>query len=260
MLPSFGKVVPDTSTKAPLFESPQVSKFTSPQDACKATPLRYRPCPDHPTIRQLDEYKVRAESAEIEEMIRGKRTNMNIRASVSKSDAVALLGDGGALENIKPTVASALPKEEPEIKNPKDKPKKPKGEKDGTSKAELVMPAMDMSDAVALISEVRDFADAVSKEIGKGAEMIMKLSSLGAGSDIATVITECKGELEVSYAKLKKLSMEGCDHAETYRPDMAKCRAPYAKIKKFIRCGAAVASQLEGPKAKKAKTSDASGK
>jgi hypothetical protein len=236
-----------------------VSKFTSPQDACKATPLRYRPCPDHPTIRQLDEYKVRAESAEIEEMIRWKKTNLNIRASVSKSDAVALCGDGGALANIRPTVAIALPKEEPEKKEPKDKPKKPKAqEKDGASKAELVMPAMDMSDAGALISEVRDFADAVSKEIGKGAEMTMKLNSLGAGSDIATVINECKGELEISYAKLKKLSMEGCTHAESYRPDMAKCRAPYAKIKKFIRCGAAVAAQLEGPKAKKAKTSDAS--
>jgi hypothetical protein len=103
-----------------------VSKFTSPQDACKATPLRYRPCPDHPTIRQLDEYKVRAESAEIEEMIRGKKTNLNIRASVSKSDAVALCGDGGALANIRPTVAIALPKEEPEKRNPRTNPKNPR--------------------------------------------------------------------------------------------------------------------------------------
>lgn len=220
-------------------------------------PQRSRPCPDHPTIRQLDEYKVRTESAEVEELIKGRKTLLSVRASVSKSDVAALCGDGGALSSIKPNAAIALPAAETVQQakaKPKAQPKAKDKEKDGVSKAELVMPALDMSDTGALISEVRDFADAVSKEIGKGAEMIMKLTSLGAGSDIAAVIVECKSQLEISYTKLKKLQMDGCSNAEAYRPDMAKCRSPYAKIKKFIRCGAAVAGQLEGPKAKKAKT------
>lgn len=182
---------------------------------------------------------------------------VQLRAAGSKDQVGSLVGTDGMFKDTpsssssKPTPPVAEPAAKAAAKGKRKMEKIEGDEKETKPKAELVVPTM--KDEAGMVSEVRSFADAVSKEIGKGAEMIMKLNSLGAGSDIATVIGDCKATLEASYTNLKKLTIEDCMDAEKYRPDMEKCKTPYSKIKKFIRCGAAVAAQLEGPKSKKPK-------
>ena len=86
---------------------------------------------------------------------------------------------------------------------------------------------------------------------------VTKLRALGLGSDISNTIQSHSAKLEQQHGALKKLVNEGERNIERYRPIMETRISPFKTLKKFIKCGSALVSQMEWPrKAKKSKKSE----
>ena len=68
-------------------------------------------------------------------------------------------------------------------------------------KTELEVP--DLQDPETALSDANSFADDLCKDIGLGAATILKLSSLGVGSDSADVIKQSSEALEKIFKSIK---------------------------------------------------------
>ena len=88
--------------------------------------------------------------------------------------------------------------------------------------------------------------------------MIMKLKACGVGADISSLIKNLIQKLEANYEKIKGFTTKDCTEPAAYRGPMQECLEPFKLIRKYIKAGQALVTQMEGPR-KKRKAEDQGG-
>eukprot|EP00969_Alexandrium_andersonii_P038981 1709304-Alexandrium_andersonii.AAC.1 len=91
-----------------------------------------------------------------------------------------------------------------------------------------------------VVADVAEFAETLSKELGKGLAMIVKLRACGAGNDIAEHINKNVKIMEASYEKIKGSMTKEIKDPKVYTPIMQGALPSYRQIKKYVRAGQAV--------------------
>ena len=102
-----------------------------------------------------------------------------------------------------------------------------------------------------VVQDVCEFADELSKEMGKASAMIVKLRACGAGNDIGAEVKLNSDSLEKLYEAIKQLTTKEVTDPTKYRKLMEDAIEPYKLLKKYIRAGQAVVNQVDGPRKRK---------